>query len=654
MEPDLDARLDAHHAWRSAALAGLADLERFLADQDLRDGPCAARIAALRQRLSGDRRRLAVVGEFSRGKSELINALLAGDGGGRILPATPGRTTMCPVELGYEPGTPTSVALLPIETRVEGLTLADLRGDRSRWTSFALDADDTAQAAELLAQVASTRTASRDEARELGLWDDEHAQANPPVDAEGRVEIPLWRHACVNLAHPLLRRGLSILDTPGLNALGAEPELTLGLLPTAHALVFVLGADTGVTRTDLALWRDHLASRPVAHFVVLNKIDTLRDPLLDAAQVERQTQLQRERVASTLGVPISTVFAVSAREALMARIGGDAEALRRSGLARLEAALASRLLGEGRELMQRRLDEGLAELRAAAAHRLGERRRQIAEQTLELRGLRGKSSARLRSARERVASDAAEFEQCLTQIQALRSVLKRLLAQALAALAGERLRDEVEQLHRDLRPAILRLNARAVFVAHCARLRELLGEGRARSEEIQAMLGAACARLNAEFGFALALPAPAAFQSFADELALIESSYAQYLGVTHTLRLAQPRFMEQFKRMLLSKLRVVFESAGAEIELWSRSALSQINAQLGERRAAFERRSASIERIEKAAGELEQRLAELAAQDAALQRQVQQLGAFVDALREPGTSDPARGAAPPQRLAGQG
>jgi hypothetical protein len=635
MTQALAARLDAHQGWRAAALAGLAELERFLKESDLRDATCVARVAGLRQCLTGDRRKVAVVGEFSRGKSELINALLVSEHGRRILPATPGRTTMCPVEIGFEPGTPASVALLPIETRAQDATLAELRADPTRWTRFEIDGDDPAQVADLLAQVARTRRASRDEARLLGLWDDDPAGSNPPVDAEGRVEIPLWRHALVNLAHPLLRRGLTVLDTPGLNALGAEPELTLGLLPAAHALVFVLGADTGVTRTDLALWQDHLATRSVAHFVVLNKIDTLRDPLLDAAQVERQVRAQCERVAATLGVPASAVFALSAREALVARIEGDVAAWQRSGLPQFESALGARLQAEGSGLLQRLLDEGLADLRAAAAHRLSERRRQIAEQTLELRGLRGKSAARLRSARQRVASEAAEFEQCLTQIQALRSVLKRLLEQALAAVAGERLRGEVEQLHKQLRPAIFKLNARAVFAARCVRLRELLGEGRLRSEEIQTMLGAACARLNAQFGFALALPPPAALQHFADELALIEDSYAQYLGVTHTLRLAQPRFMEQFKRMLLSKLRVVFESAGAEIELWSRAALTQINAQVGERRAGFERREASIARVEKAAGELELRLAELAAQDAALQQQLRRLGGIVEALRDP-------------------
>jgi ribosomal protein L15E len=81
------------------------------------------------------------------------------------------------------------------------------------------------------------------------------------------------------------------------------------------------------------------------------------------------------------------------------------------------------------------------------------------------------------------------------------------------------------------------------------------------------------------------------------------------------MRLAQPRFLEQFRRMLMSRLRVVFESAASEIELWSRSTSAQVDAQLRERRKAFKRRRESLERIRTAASDLEARLLEIEAQD---------------------------------------
>ena len=127
---------------------------------------------------------------------------------------------------------------------------------------------------------------------------------------------PAWRHAAINYPHPLLQRGMVILDTPGLNAIGAEPELTLSLLPAAHAVVFILGADTGVTKSDLAVWRDHLGGQSMARFVVLNKIDALADPLLTPEQVDEQIAQQVKTTASLLEIGADRVFPISARQAL--------------------------------------------------------------------------------------------------------------------------------------------------------------------------------------------------------------------------------------------------------------------------------------------------------------------------------------------------
>jgi hypothetical protein len=89
--------------------------------------------------------------------------------------------------------------------------------------------------------------------------------------------------------------------------------------------------------------------------------------------------------------------------------------------------------------------------------------------------------------------------------------------------------------------------------------------------------------------------------------------------------MAAPGFAEQFRRMLLSKLRVVFESAASDLELWSKAASGQVDLQLRERRRGFKRRREALERIQAAAGELEQRIAEVESQDehlAELQRQL--------------------------------
>jgi hypothetical protein len=152
------------------------------------------------------------------------------------------------------------------------------------------------------------------------------------------------------------------------------------------------------------------------------------------------------------------------------------------------------------------------------------------------------------------------------------------------------------------------------------RLRKRLTQARARGQEIHEMLQASFRQLNGEYGFALSVTRLPSLERADRELDLIEKSYVQYLGLSQALRLAEPRFMEQFRRMLLSKLRVTFENASAEIELWNKSASNQIDSQLRERRRGFKRRREGLERIRTAASELDGRIADLEAQDDALQQ----------------------------------
>ena len=626
--------LDALSGWRQGLVRRLDDVARFLSDHDLSDAQIEAQLAGLRERLGQEKLVVAFVAEFSRGKSELINAIFFADAGRRILPATPGRTTMCPVELAWDAEEAPALSLLPIETRLNGQSLGDLRTQPKAWTVTKLDIGIPERLADALREVMRTSWVSKDEARALGFWHDELPDDNPPLDEAGRVEVPAWRHALINYPHPLLKQGLVVLDTPGLNAIGAEPELTLSLLPTAHATVFILGADTGVTKSDLSIWRDHLGADALSRFVVLNKIDALIDPLATPQQIRDQISSQVTETARTLGVPAERVYPLSARQALAARVAGDPAGLEESRLPALEEALGEQLMPQRRALLERVVLEASQHIETHVARRLSDSRRQLAEQTLELRGLRGKSGAKLQIMLQRVDAETVEFEACTTKLQAMRAVHSRMMKDALVGLSSDRLREEVGQMQAQMNASLLNLGAKKAFLALCQRLRALLDAAHRNSREIRDMLGASFAKLNAEFGFSLALNPGPDMDRFGAELTLIEKSYAQYLGLSQALRLSQPKFMEQFRRMLMSKLRVVFENASAELELWNKSASAQVDAQLRERRRGFRRRREALERIQAAASELELRLTELDAQDQRLQGFHYRCVELTDALRQ--------------------
>ncbi len=643
--PSFAISLDALSGWRATLAQRLDDVARYLGDHELIDDSVGIQVSSLRERLGNEKLVVAFVAEFSRGKSELINAIFFADTGRRILPAAPGRTTMCPVELGWDAEEPASLMLLPIETRLDGLSLTELRPQRRAWKVMPLLVRDPEQLAQSLLEVTRTSFVSKDQARALGFWDDAHPEDNPPLDDVGRVEVPAWRHAVINYPHPLLKQGLVVLDTPGLNAIGAEPELTLSLLPSAHATVFILGADTGVTKSDMAIWRDHLGSYTATRFVVLNKIDALLDPLATPTAVQAQIASVRRDTARTLDIPPERVFPLSARQALAARVMGDHDALRASQLPELESALGTQLLPQRRQVLEDVVLDGAQQIESHVARRLGDTRRQLAEQMLELRGLRGKSSTKLRLMIDRVDAETAEFEQCTVRLQALRVVHSRMLKDALVGLSSDRLREEVSEMQAAMNKSLLNLGAKKAFVLLCTKLRTLLTSAQHLNIEVRDMLGASFTRLNAEFGFSLALTKAPAIERYVEELSLIETNYVQYLGLTQALRLSQPKFMEQFRRMLVSKLRVVFENASGDLEMWNKSTSTQVDSQLRERRRNFRRRRESLERVQTAASELELRLGEIEAQDERLQSLLVRTRHLLEAMREQACAGPMAEAA---------
>ena len=621
MSTSFNDQFDAHGAWRREFALRLKLLSDWLRDHELQDAAVEERLHRLESRMRSDKVMVAFVAEFSRGKSELINAIFFASYGRRIMPASAGRTTMCPTELGWDSEYPPCLRLLPIETRLKPQSLMEWRTASNKWMRIDLDVNDAAQLAQAFEKVSEVRRVTQEQARALGFWHDDIPEDNPMMGPDGMVEVPKWRHALINIAHPLLKQGLVILDTPGLNAIGAEPELTVSLIPQAHAVVFILGADTGVTKSDLSIWREHLITEGAdnsSRLVVLNKIDTMWDSLSTPEQVQASIAKQRTTSAEILGLPASQVIPVSAQKGLVAKVTGDMALLEASRLPLLEQALSEGMMGQRRTILRSAVSSGVFELRTEVARVINIRRRDVAEQMMELRGLRGKNATVIKQMRNRIDGEQAEFNESGSRIHAVRSIHLKLLREVFAALGSATLKAELRQLNDALRQPGIKLGVKKAYNDTFARLREGLSHARGLNGEIQTMLASSFKQLNTEFGFSLQTPREPELARYERDLALVERSHIQYLGVGNILKLAQPDFSDRLVRALATRLRVVYESALGEVELWNKSAAAQLDAQLRERRRNFGRRIEAIERIQGAASTLDERINEITQQDAHL------------------------------------
>jgi hypothetical protein len=228
----------------------------------------AARLRALEQHASGSLARVLVVGEFKQGKSSLVNALVGKD----VSPVAPDAATVVPVAVGWGP-TPVATAFV---------------------------ATDDGNAAESI-----DPGSLRDWVLERGAH-----------TGDGRV-----RGVEVALPAPALRRGLVLVDFPGVGGLGSfTGVLALAALPAADAVLFVSDAAQALTAHEMAFLQ-RLARAGIPLALVKTRTDLHPDwrTVLDA---------DTRQVASLT----PAVCAVSADVAKKGRESGDADLVDESGV----------------------------------------------------------------------------------------------------------------------------------------------------------------------------------------------------------------------------------------------------------------------------------------------------------------------------------
>jgi hypothetical protein len=405
-----------------------------------------------RQLLRGESFTIACVGEFSRGKTELINALLYMGGGRRLLPSLPGRTTMCPTEILWDAEQPTNcVRLLPIETRRTNTSLQNFKRIPHNWVTIQFDASNPEQTRAAIDQVSASKKVKPADAVKLGFAADELGER----DEQGMVTIPAWRHALISLDHPLLRQGLRIVDTPGLNALGNEPELTLKTLPDAQAILFLLSADAGVTASDMAIWRDHIQllrqENCTTVISLLNKIDSLWDDLSPAQEVDANIVKLRKLTAQQLGLAPEHVVALSAKQGLLAKVGRNSALLERSNFSQLEQMLSGCVLYHQQQIMGHRLISDSYSLIITTRNSLARRAKEAEHELAELRSTAPREAAeKLHELRETIRRSHNDYHKQALSLKTSQRLLESQETALLSPISLLTLERQIAEAHESL------------------------------------------------------------------------------------------------------------------------------------------------------------------------------------------------------------
>jgi len=398
-----------------------------------------------------------------------------------------------------------------------------------------------------------------------------------------------------------------------LNALGAEPELTLNLLSSAHAVIFVLSADAGVTKSDMTLWRDHIniSGSSKAQLVVLNKIDVLWDELKDSFEVESEIEKQIQSTAQTLGIDRSRIFPVSAQKALLAKIRKDEKSIVSSRVRDLENALTNLIIPAKREIVSANVHGELKDIVQTASAVNKQRRDDVSEHISELQRLNSKNVEVIGDMIQKVKVDKDQLERNLQRFQATRAIFARQTGSLYECLSLARLELLIAETKKDMAISLTTGGLRTSMMRFFTEVTKSFDQASRRSTEIQDLMDSVYRKFQQDHSFANIKPRRFSTNKYQREIRRLIERHDHFIRGLSMIMTEQMVLTRRFYDSVVAKIKQTYERANRDAYDWLRTIMSPMESQVREHKVQLRRRLESIKRIHSASDTLENRLAEL-------------------------------------------
>ena len=633
-----ESEIERYNAWREKLSRSVHDYHSWLESTNQLDVQQSIRFYDLLEALNRGRLTLAFLAEFSRGKSELINALFFSSFEERLLPSDVGRTTMCPTEIFHDPAEEPYLKLLSIETRYRDESISQLKNMPVEWSKIRLNIDSAKEMKQALSALADTKRVYALDARMMGLIPmfDDSGQGPSEDDI---VEVPAWRYAIINYPHPLLTNGLAILDTPGLNALGLEPELTLSTIPNANAVLFLLGIDTGVTKSDLEIWDRYVKTGAPAKIAVLNKIDLMWDELKTEPEIKAGMTRMMETTCQQLGLPQEQVFALSAQKALVGRIKGDDEMVERSGIKRLETYLANEIIPIKRQLLAKSVTSEIGTMMVSSHRSCTQKLESNRVQLNELAQLQGKSREVTVKLWQRISQEKEAYNAALTEYKvqrasfnqkrnALLELFNPTKLDVMCTRSLQAMNDSwtTPGLTRGMRELIRLIQDE--FKAVCL-----------SGEDILRLMEGVYNTFQQRFKFEKMDFPPLDLDGPRAQLQILINETEAFCRDPVNIVMTEKRFMvRKFWRMLVDQARRIFNLARTDLDRWLTAVPLPLETQIRDHKAQLQARLDSLAKINDRGGAIDEEVATLQKQRQGLEGQIAMITQLIMQVRDIGPS----------------
>jgi Dynamin family len=633
-----ESEIARYNRWREDLSGAVNEYHDWLERTGQIDIGQSVRFYDLLETLNRGRLMIAFLAEFSRGKSELINALFFSSFKERLLPSDVGRTTMCPTEIFHDPSEEPYLKLLSVETRYRDESISQLKNMPVEWSKIRLNINDAASMRQALTSLADTKRVYALDARMMGLIPMFDESGTGPTE-DDIVEVPSWRYAILNYPHPLLTNGLSVLDTPGLNALGLEPELTLSTLPNAQAVLFLLGIDTGVTKSDLEIWERYVKVSQPAKIAVLNKIDLMWDELKTLPEIKAGMARMVDTTSKALNLAPEKVFTVSAQKALVGRIKKDADMVSRSGIERLEQFLANEIIPIKRQLLARSVSTEIGAMMSNSHQSCTQKLAANVKQVEELNSLAGKGRHLVSKMWQQVSVEKEAYNAALAEYKTQRAAFNAKRNALIDAfnptkldIACSRSLDAINGswttpgLTRGMREIIRSIN---VEFNSCTQA----------GEDILQLMERVYGTFHERFKFEKMVMPSLDFESSRVKLKLLVYETEQFCKDPVNIVMTEKRYMvRRFWRMLVDQSRKIFNEARTETERWLQNVPLPLETRIKDHKAHLEARLVSLGSINDRGGAMQEELRKLQGQRRAIEDELQLISRLVAKMRDIGAT----------------
>ena len=278
-----------------------------------------ASLESLRQ----DNFNIVVVGEFSRGKSTFINALL----GKKVLPAATKPTTTMINKISY--------------------------GDENKFVLHFRDGNGSKEVDETeFYKIVAEKEPDYEDDQEMDRYKD-------------RIKwLQSIEYADIKYPIPICKEGVEIIDTPGTNDLDIHrEEVTFNFLPKADVALFLLSATQILSKSEMQFLKERIIGNQIKNiFIIIN----FKDKLNQEQEKEDAVMLYaKEHLKEYL--PNPKLFLVSGKQALNFKRHKNGESvknlqisdLHESGFVELEQKMSDYLINERSNIkLQKHVDRG--------------------------------------------------------------------------------------------------------------------------------------------------------------------------------------------------------------------------------------------------------------------------------------------------------